>query len=718
MNGLKPCWLFGLMMMSVSVSMGQSEVSVQALKNRVVEAEIDTLRINLWLEIASHYASDPTKTDSAVIYADSADLLSTKTNFPKGNADAAYRKGYAYDVAGQLGQALQYYGEAEHGYRDLGDHQQVATSLNGQGVACYFQGEYGKALDYYLKALAYAEAHDLIEAAANTQLNIGVIYRLSDKNDEAIDIYKENIRIRKAIRDSANLVRAYNNLAVVYTYLQDFASATLYLDSSIAISAALNDTFQLGALYISAGDAYLKKGDADELALEYLEKGYEIMHGFEEKFHQANALLFMGQLKDKQQKLAEANRLYRAGLEVLEGSELDEHRTDFYKALAGNEHLQSNHQTAYDMLGKYLSIRENLLSQEKVKYTEEMQTKYETAKKEQEIQSLEAEQKITSLELSLARRRLIYLSMGLLLFGVLAFIIFRFSKKVQKQNEVITATLHEKEDLLTELKQTQQQLVQSEKLASIGQLTAGIAHEINNPINYIQNNTQALKLDMEDLQRLNEAILKLPSDVDGDISEVTQIRNEISLAELQVEINSLIAAVQKGADRTSEIVRSLSHLTYVDQGDQSEFDLVQALDSASAVMLTNFGRRISVHKTMPQKASFRGYASQMHQLFLNLLTNAAQAISGEGEIFIELEKKSDAWHIVIRDTGSGMDEATRRRIFDPFFTTKKIGEGTGLGLAISQAIVEGHGGQIKVSSDLGIGSTFEIFLPYQIDSSN
>ena len=209
----------------------------------LLSAEVDdTLRIRLLLDIASITADDPSMLDSTLTYTDRAMYLANEISYAPGAARVAYQRGYAYDVAGRIEEALLNYRESSERYKELGDHEQVATSLNGLGVACYFNGDYGKALEFYLEALAYAEAHDLIAEAANTQLNIGVIYRITGKNQKAIDIYQENVRIRKKMKDSIVLVKAYNNLAVAYTYVEDFEKAALYADSSIAICEAIKDS--------------------------------------------------------------------------------------------------------------------------------------------------------------------------------------------------------------------------------------------------------------------------------------------------------------------------------------------------------------------------------------------------------------------------------------------------------------------------------------------
>ncbi|MCB0664576.1 MAG: tetratricopeptide repeat-containing sensor histidine kinase [Saprospiraceae bacterium] len=698
-----------LIILAAYTSLCSQNPGVDSLRQIAVEHPADTIGINVLIRMANKFAEDNSGLDSAILFAREAYELADQIDYAPGRAEAAYTEAYAHDLAGHLSLALEYYEKARQQYETIDNVEQVAVCMNGKGVACYFQGEYGKALQYYLECLDYANAHNLKFQAANTQLNIGVIYRLTDKYDEAINIYQENVRIRKDLMDSTNLALVYNNLAVVYTYLKQFDRAIEYLDTSITIYQQLQDSFKLGALYVTLGDTYRSQGKSD-LAMSNLKKGYDIMQKFNDNIHQSKALLYMGQTQFQSDNFVQAEVFYKEALKVLEESELDDIRLDIYKALASNNEAQGKYQPAYEYLSQYLLIFEKLQSEEKLRATEEMQTKYETAKKEQELISLASEKALIDIQLSAAQRRNLFLGTGLLIFGILSFIIYRFYKKVQSQNQVISENLKEKEYLLEELKKAQEQMVRSEKMASIGQLTAGIAHEINNPVNFIKNNAQALQLDIQDLQRLTDAIIK--NDIAGNKNElIEKIKHEIDLETIHGEVGALVNGVQNGVDRISTIVRSLRHLTYMDQGQRVVTSLHEALDSAAEVIMTNYLDRISLEKNYQAPDQITAFPSQLHQLFLNLLNNAAQAIDEKGIIIIKTTDDPEGVKIQISDNGVGMNEETRTKIFDPFYTTKKIGEGTGLGLSISHAIIQNHDGGIDVESEVGKGTRITVMLP-------
>jgi len=285
---------------------------------------------------------------------------------------------------------------------------------------------------------------------------------------------------------------------------------------------------------------------------------------------------------------------------------------------------------------------------------------------------------------------------------------------VRERTEDIRFQKDQLEKTLQELKATQAQLVQSEKMASLGQLTAGIAHEINNPVNFIASNVEALKLDFADLQMLLDRIDELPNCENPQkcLEEINQLSASLDVTLLKTEIGDLIGGVERGAQRTKDIVSGLRTFSR-DNKDRFELaNIHEGLDSTLVILGNKLKDRIQIKKEYGEIPKVYCQISKLNQVFLNIINNAIQAINDEeGVITISTRAVEEHVHISISDTGSGMDELIKKRIFEPFYTTKEVGKGTGLGLSISYGIVEHHRGKIQIESEPGQGATFTLILP-------
>ncbi len=276
---------------------------------------------------------------------------------------------------------------------------------------------------------------------------------------------------------------------------------------------------------------------------------------------------------------------------------------------------------------------------------------------------------------------------------------------------------------LVELKEAELQLVESEKMASLGQLTAGIAHEINNPINFASSNIKPLA---RDVRMLLDALLVFERIMgeDGTTAErhnkAQQYKDEIDFAYLEQEIEEMLAGIEKGVSRTAEVVKVLRLFSRLDEGDLKTVDINEGLNSTLAFVnerLGSGGDVINVNKEYVQLPLLDCYSGKLNQVFLNVISNAIYAVKQKfGDSpggLITVSTAFDNSNIVIRiaDNGIGMDKATLKKIFEPFFTTRKLGEGTGLGLSIAFSTVKQHNGKIQVNSEAGTGTEVIIKLP-------
>lgn len=261
----------------------------------------------------------------------------------------------------------------------------------------------------------------------------------------------------------------------------------------------------------------------------------------------------------------------------------------------------------------------------------------------------------------------------------------------------------------TELRRTQEELILTEKLSSLGRLVAGIAHELNNPINFIYGNVEFIDQyfrQVIELLRLYEATHPPHDD------EIARFKDEIDFAFLLSDWERLLRSVKAGAERSAQIVAGLRLFSRPQQGKLEEVDLAAGLEASLQLMRPLLRDHVVVHCKLDDLPKIHCRAVQIQQVLINLLTNAVQAMGDPGgEIFLEGFADGDGLRLRVRDTGPGIPTDIAGKIFDPFFTTKDVGQGTGLGLAISQRIVAAHGGRLELVASSGLGATFELWLP-------
>jgi len=261
---------------------------------------------------------------------------------------------------------------------------------------------------------------------------------------------------------------------------------------------------------------------------------------------------------------------------------------------------------------------------------------------------------------------------------------------------------------LDELRATQGQLVHQEKMASVGRLVAGVAHEMNNPLNFVQGN-------MHHLREHTRALAAALADYERALAEagapVAEVRERHDLDFVLGDLGPVFDACGEGVERTLAIVKDLRTFSRLDSGRPSRIDLIEALES-TLTLLAGRLREIEVVREYAEVAPVEGLEGQIQQVFMNLLANAADAVWERGRITIRvLPAGADGVAVEIEDDGCGIPEAERDRIFEPFYTTKEVGRGTGLGLAISFGIVARHSGRLSVRSEVGRGSCFRVEIP-------
>jgi signal transduction histidine kinase len=360
-----------------------------------------------------------------------------------------------------------------------------------------------------------------------------------------------------------------------------------------------------------------------------------------------------------------------------------------------------------------LSIQNEKIAKQK----SELETLNSTIRKKQEVisqkETILAEKEV----LINFKNNLIYLLVALtaLVFTVIFLILkaYRTNKTAQK---ILSKQKIELEATLSKLTKAQAQLIQSEKMASLGILTSGIAHEINNPINFINSgihglqkvNTNILKV----LQKYRNTYRENPSN-----KEIEELENSLDLPFLLESSSKLISNIQTGVERTVSIVNSLRAFARSDEEQKKLINIHDSIDLALTILYNQYKYKIDIRKQYGELPQILCFPGKINQVFMNILTNAIQAIPNKGTIEIKTSVSDGLAFISIKDSGIGIPEKIKNKIFDPFFTTKEVGKGTGMGLSIVFSIIEEHNGSIEVISEPGKGSEFFIKLPVKINET-
>jgi len=292
---------------------------------------------------------------------------------------------------------------------------------------------------------------------------------------------------------------------------------------------------------------------------------------------------------------------------------------------------------------------------------------------------------------------------------------------LKAMEQQMRANTGELEKAYSQLKSSQLALVQSEKMASLGQMVAGVAHEINTPLGYVQNN---VAIGQELFSQIQTMIAGYESLVDNLLDEkaseeqiteqmqmVAAMRNDVNAQEMLGEMNGLMADSLYGVGQISELVLNLKNFSRMDAAATDMMNLTDCIESALNIGRNVLKNKVEIIRELGDLPRITCATSQLNQGFLTLFTNAAQAMEAQGRLHIKSWHADGDIHVSVADNGKGIPEDILTRIFDPFFTTKPVGEGTGLGLAITHQIIQQHGGEIRVESRVGEGTHFHIRLP-------
>ncbi|HVK37184.1 MAG TPA: tetratricopeptide repeat protein [Candidatus Kapabacteria bacterium] len=626
----------------------------------------------------------------------------------------------ALEVLGNIHQSVGRYIEARDVHQkclairsEIGERSGIASSLNNLGIAQSNIGDYAEALECMSAALDIQTALGNRSSVASALSNIGVIHQQLGNYSKSLESFEGALEIEKSIGDRGSVAGSLTNIGLVHHALGDLARAQEHFEEAYEIHLALGHHRAASLAINNIGKLCFELGDFEE-ALVHHRRSLDLAREVAASDRIAAALGGLGRALVALGRFDGVLDLYRQSLDirsrtgdrkgVSETLHLIahlQHAMGLHCAaaatlersldlalslgipsgiLAGHQALASLlrdvglHEGAYEHLTEYYRVKAEHDDQATRRrlLTEEVSRQLELARKQAEIEQLR------NVELADANARL------------------------QEAHDSLA-------NALADLKSTQSQLVLAERMSSIGQLTAGIAHEINNPINFIRASSQPLRRDLDEIRTaVADVIAGLPDDL-RDAAEAELRRRDVD--ELRDEIDALLKGIEEGATRTSEIVKGLRTFTRLDENDVKRVDLHDGLDATLALLSPRLGGRLSVVREYGEAPDVECSPGQINQVFMNILTNAIDACDGVGTITVRTARDADRVVVSIADTGCGMDTECLAKIFEPFFTTKPVGAGQGLGLSIAYAIVQRHGGSLTVESTPGVGTAATMRLP-------
>lgn len=679
----------------------------------------DSLKVNALISLAIE--NSQSAPDKSLEYAAKARDVASKIKFKSGEAYAYKWLGIVSYYKGSYYEALLNSNKSLEIFEGLDDKAGTSNLLSNLGSFYADKGEDSKAVEYYLRSLDLAKQIEnklRIETALG---NIGVIYSKNPAtHDKALEYYFQALPYAIEINDTASIGILYTNIGEVYVAQGHLDKAERYYDTAVNICQG---TSGVAYTYNDLGKlSKLKKDFAN--AKNYFEKGYAIAKQYNSSIDILQSLIGKAQVELATGRTSQAIASFKGALTLSDTLNSLPELKDLYSGLASAYQKLKDYKNAFVFQGKLNDVY-NSENQKKISFsTATLEYALELQKQSGKIAVLMKENKLQ--ELNLAKERFVrnVSIAGLAAFLVFAIVLLFIIRQRKKLNRVLSSQKSEIESqkasvetALTDLKSAQAQLIQAEKMASLGELTAGIAHEIQNPLNFVNNFSEVNR----------EMIAELKEEVDkGNYDEVKVLADDIEMNEEKINHHGKRAgAILKSMLQHSRMSLGQKERTNInalcDEYLRLSYHGIRAKDkNINLEIHTDFDKNIDEINIVPQ---------DIGRVLLNLFNNAFYACAERSAaaneqkstnpaayqpaVWVSTKKTANRITITVRDNGSGIPAKIKGKIFQPFFTTKPTGTGTGLGLSLSYDIIKAHGGEIKVETKEGEGSQFIIQLPVQ-----
>ena len=707
--------------------------SIMAFTSKVdsLESELLTasgiVRIEILNELANIYRY--INIDRGIEYAKEALNLSENLKYEDGKAKSLMHLGYLYSSISNYNEALDFCKQSLDIYKGIGNKIEIARGLNNIGSIFVNLGEYEKAIKKILESLEKYKDIDYKEGVIESLYRIGNIYYGLEEYDKAIDFYLDSYKIFQELPDKNNVtINPLIKMGGIYYYLNKHNKSLEYDLKALNLSKEIGKKFLIIGSLANVGDSYANLENFDK-ALEYnlkaLKLAQEIGHlGYVSKCYNnlawiyenskdydkaieynlralnvrkqvgikgsiTSSLINTGRVCIKSNYFKDAVKYLQQALQIAQEIKAKKLMKKIYNYLSDLYFYQNNYKQAFEYLHLYSSIKDSIFNEESAKQLAKMQTKYETEKKEKEIVLLHKDNDIQKLEVEkqkLLQIRLVFIILIIVIFWIFIFYHYRSKQKLNREleklvaertKELTEANIQLKEEI-SEREKLEAQLRISERLAGIGELAAGVAHEIRNPLAVISSTVQYFN--------------SIYTDADKEMIELWDIINQSS-------------------EKVNRTITSLLEFSKPRELSLIEGDILNSILKVCALVETKCSiQKVQLIKKLPNKLPHILYdEQQIEGVILNLILNALAAMPEGGKLNINAESINREIEISISDTGVGIPEEYLQKVFNPFFTTKK--SGTGLGLSLVHQVVSSHQGSINIDSKIGKGTCVILSFP-------
>ncbi len=721
--------------------------TIDSLKNELAKAPTEKKRIDISNELIQ--PTGEINLDSAIVLGNKMILESRKIKYKWGEANALTNTSGVLMMKGDFEQVKKNLDKAEGLFTALNDTSSLSLIYGSKGQMYGMQSQYDSANCYYFKAVAIQEAEGTSANLGRNYGNIAIGFLMQSKYQQALKYQQKGLEIaqslhntrseayimlnmgityqrmldakrsEKALLEAVRLAKetglknvevyAYSNLASLFSTLENWNETYKYALKAAEMGKATGDVSIEAASYSKAALALAHLKRYDE-AKELVDRGMADAEASGQPLILAQLHEAMGKTLLLQEKYEEAIPYYEKTRDIFaQTDEYDENIGAIYQNLAKCYEETARFDEALTSFKKYAAINDSIRSRENVqKGTEQMMT-YEF-EKTQEAQRADQKRKD-----AVAKARQWVLAIVLALSLMLVFVIYRALRSKKKSNAKLQAQKEEVQNALLKLKSTQSQLIQAEKMASLGELTAGIAHEIQNPLNFVNNFSEVSK---DLVKEMNEEI------DNGNYDYAKEIAADLVLSLDKINhhgkrADGIVKGMLQHSRASSDVKEPTNINTLADEYFRLAYHGLRAKDkSFNATLETNFDKTIGTVDIARQ---------DIGRVVLNLITNAFYAVGAkkilldrslpseahpyQPTVIVSTKKLADGIEIRIHDNGNGIPDGVKDKIFQPFFTTKPTGEGTGLGLSLSYDIVKKYGGELTMETKEGKGTTFIIFMP-------
>ncbi len=675
-----------------------------SLRNVIAQSNDDTSKVNSLLQLSKAYAASSPA--DAMKFGNEALQLAQKLKYKPGKAYALKNIGMVYYNQTRYVETIDYWNQSYLLFDSIGDRGNESLMLNNLGSVYMNQGDYAKALDYFFKSLQISEQSKDRPNIARAMGNIGTAYSYNEFTyDKALGYYLKALAISEDLNDKNTMGALLVNIGETYLKRNKDDSALYYFKKSLE---AYENTENIPYSLNDIGRTYAKEGNYT-LAIQYHERALAFAKKLNLQLDIVQSYLGLGDTYYKMSRYPVAVNAYQKAKDYSYDISLKKELRDAYFGLARTYAAMKDYYRAYNFQTLYTKIKDTLINLDIAQKVTNLQTNFDIQKKQGQIDILTRDQALQSMELKRQKFARNTLAASLLFVFAIAFVLYKLYRKVGRRTLQLRRSFEE-------LKSTQAQLIQSEKMASLGALTAGIGHEIQNPLNFVNNFSEVNEELLKELQ--NGPLQKLEG---ADKEEVTEIIEDLTQNMMKINHHGKRAdAVIKGMLQHSRKNTGQKELTDLNAlADEylrlSYHGLDPKAKSLNITIETDFDANLSLPSGQvdinPQ---------DLGRVLLNLYNNSLYSMIEKKQhsdasysplLKVHTQRINNKIEIRVRDNGMGIPSKVLDKIFQPFFTTKPSGQGTGLGLSLSYDIIKAHGGELKVKTLEGEYAEFVIEIP-------